>query len=77
MASSPYSNVSQAALADASDLSPAPTVTSTSGTDASGSAYVEVTVSFDFQTLTNYPGVPATMTIARTVRVNQAAQLPN
>ena len=77
MATSPYASVTQAALADAADLSPAPTVTSTSGTDASGSAYVEVTVSYNFQTLTNFPGVPATMIIARTAHVNLASQLPN
>jgi Flp pilus assembly protein TadG len=77
MATSPYTNVTAASLADASDLTPAPTVTSTSGTDASGFSYVDVTVSFDFQTVTNFPGVPGTMTIARTVRVYLAPRLPN
>src|SRR4051794_25861616 len=43
---SPYASVSAAALADATDLSPQPTVSSTSGTDGSGDAYVQVTVNW-------------------------------
>src|SRR5438270_375163 len=39
-AASPYTSLSQAALADAPDLSPAPTVASKTGTDALGNAYV-------------------------------------
>ena len=73
---SPYTSVTQAALADASNLSPAPTVTSTSGSDSNGS-YVEVTVSYPFQTVTNFPGVPASTNVVRTVRMNIAPDLPN
>src|SRR5262249_6868736 len=39
---SPYSSIQAAALADATNLKPQPTVTSTSGTDTGGNAYVEV-----------------------------------
>ena len=74
-AKSPYSNVTDAALADAANLTPAPTVTSTSGSDADG-PYVEVTVIYAFQTLTNFPGVP-NHDISRTVRMGLAQQTPN
>jgi len=75
-ASSPYANVTEAALADASNLSPPPTVTSTQGSDANGS-YVEVTVTYQFQTVSNFPGVPKTTTVVRTVRMNVLPQNPN
>jgi Flp pilus assembly protein TadG len=74
-AKSPYSNVTDAALADAANLSPTPTVTSTSGSDADG-PYVEVTVTYPFRTLTNFPGVPD-QDISRTVRMGLAQQTPN
>ncbi len=72
---SPYSSYTAAALAD-SNLSPAPTVSSASGMDGSG-AYVEVTVSYPFQTLTNFPGVPSATNVTRTVRMSTAPRLPN
>jgi Flp pilus assembly protein TadG len=72
---SPYSNVTQAALADAPNLSPQPTVSSANGTDENG-AYVEVTVQYTFKTLTSYPGVPSETLISRTVRMNIAPQVP-
>jgi Flp pilus assembly protein TadG len=69
-----------AALADASDLTPTPTVTSTSGTDSSG-PYVEVTVSYLFQTVTNFSvgvfGVPASTNVTRTVRMYVPPESPN
>lgn len=73
---SPYAGVTAAALADAGDLSPAPTVTSTSGSDASGS-YVEVTVAYQFQTVTNFPGVPTSTNLVRTVRMRVLPTIPN
>jgi Flp pilus assembly protein TadG len=73
---SPYANVTAAALAEASNLSPAPTVTSTSGSDSSGS-YVAVTVSYQFNTVTNFPGVPASTTLVRTVRMSSLPVKPN
>src|SRR5438874_1102361 len=52
---SPYANLQAAALADAPDLSPPPAITSVNGTDGSGNAYVDVTATWTFQTITNYP----------------------
>jgi hypothetical protein len=68
-ANTPYTSVQQAALADANGLTSTPTVTSTTGTDAFGNNYVEVTVSYPFQMLVNYPGVPGSVTLTRTVRM--------
>jgi Flp pilus assembly protein TadG len=67
-----YSSTSNAALADASNLSPAPTVTSTSGTDSNGDAYVAVTVTWTFNTITQFPGVPSSVTLTRTVQMRSA-----
>jgi Flp pilus assembly protein TadG len=75
-ANSPYASISDAALADAANLSPAPTVTSAAGS-SDGSAYVEVTVTFPFATVTNFPGVPSNTSITRTVRMNIAPRFPN
>jgi len=73
---SPYTDVTDAALHDARDLTPAPTVTSTSGSDAAGS-YVEVTVAYTFQTVTNFPGVPTNTNLVRTVRMSVLPKTPN
>jgi Flp pilus assembly protein TadG len=73
---SPYGSITAAALADASNLSPAPTVTSASGVDANGYNYVDCTVSWAFHTITKFPGVPQQTTLARTVRVYQAPSIP-
>jgi Flp pilus assembly protein TadG len=67
-----YSTVQDAALADAGNLSPQPTVTSSSGTDATGNPYVQVTVSWQFQTVANYPGIPSTVNLSNTVQMRQA-----
>ena len=64
-----YASIEEAALADADYLSPSPTVASATGTDASGSSYVDVTVSYPFQTIVDYPGIPHTLTLARTTRM--------
>jgi Flp pilus assembly protein TadG len=76
MTTSPYPNIQAAALADAPNLTPQPTVTSASGTDANGHSYVDCTVKYAFQTVTNFPGVPNSTTITRTVRVYTAPQIP-
>ena len=76
-AQSPYTSVTQAALADASDLSPAPTVSTSSGTDGSGNAYIAVTVSYTYNTIVNYPGIPASTSLSRTVQVRVAPTTPN
>jgi Flp pilus assembly protein TadG len=76
-AQSPYPDLQTAALADAGDLSPPPTVTSVNGVDSAGNPYVDVTVSWTFQTITNYPGVPSQTVLTRTVRAQVAPNLPN
>jgi Flp pilus assembly protein TadG len=74
---SPYRSVQEAALADASDLDPPPSVTGpTYGATPDGSRYVEVTVTYPFQTITSYPGVPSHMDLARTVRMRVVQPLP-
>jgi Flp pilus assembly protein TadG len=75
-AESPYANVQAAALADATNLSPAPTVSSSSGTDTSGRGYAEVTVRYTFRTITGFPGVPNNVELVRTVRMNISASIP-
>jgi Flp pilus assembly protein TadG len=76
-AQSPYASVTLAAQADASNLSPLPTVASPqysttyngtySGTKPSGDGYVQVTVTWTFTTIVTYPGIPSTMNLSRTV----------
>jgi Flp pilus assembly protein TadG len=76
---SPYTTVQDAALADASTLSPALTssnITSASGVDSSGNAYVAVTVTYQFQTITGYAPIPSSLTMTRTVQMRTAPTLP-
>jgi Flp pilus assembly protein TadG len=70
------SGIQAAALTDASDLSPAPAISSTTGSDSDGN-YIEVTASYTFHTLANYPGLPTTTTITRTVRMRVTPVLPD
>jgi Flp pilus assembly protein TadG len=58
-----------AALADAGDLSPPPTVAIRRFKDASEITYIEVSVSTQFKTVTRYPGVPSPLTLTRTVQM--------
>jgi Flp pilus assembly protein TadG len=70
-AQSPYQSIQQAALADASNLSPQPTVT----TSQSGNS-VEVTVTYPFQTIVGFPGVPNSVNLTSTVRMRVAPRIP-
>ena len=74
---SPYASITEAALADATNLTPHPTVASANGTDADGHAYVDCTVTYNFKTVTNLPLVGQSTTIQRTVRMYVAAATPN
>ena len=74
---SPYTSIEQAALAEAPTFTPTPTVTTANGTDADGNPYTAVTVTGTFSTITRYPGVPATTTLRRTVRVRLTPDSPN
>lgn len=74
---SPYPDVTAAALADAVNLSPQPTVSSTTGTDSNGNPYVDVTVVYPFTTISNYPGLSNPINLTRTVRMRVAPATPN
>jgi len=71
---SPYADVTAAALADASNLSPQPTVTSTTSADGSS---VQVTVVYPFTILTNYPGISNRINLTRTVQMRISPTQPN
>ena len=74
---SPYSSIQQAALADATNLTPQPTISSNTVTDADGNTYIEVTAAYQFQTLTQYPGLPNTVNVSQTVRMRMTQATPN
>ena len=76
-AESPFASTQEAALADATNLSPAPTVTTVNGVDGSGRPYVEVTAAYTFKTITGFPGVPNQVNLTRKVRMNVSASIPN
>jgi hypothetical protein len=63
------SGIQTAALADATNLRPQPTVTSATGTDANGKLFVEVTVKYKFQTVASYPGIASTVNLLRKIRM--------
>jgi Flp pilus assembly protein TadG len=83
-----YTSLDDAILRDAGNLSPAPTYTvsygnspdgpfSSSAKPAAGGGYCQVTVYWTFQTITNYPGVPSTVTLARSSVMEVAPATPN
>jgi Flp pilus assembly protein TadG len=74
---SPFASVQAAALADVTDLSPQPTITSTSGTDTLGRRFVSVTANYTFQTVTGFPGIPTNLPLRRTVTMFESAATPN
>jgi Flp pilus assembly protein TadG len=74
---SPYATMTDAALADAPGITPAPTVTQANGVDSTtGFLYVECTVTYTFTTVSNFPLVPSSTTLTRTVRMYIAPQVP-
>ena len=78
-ATSPYTSVAQAAMAErgVQALTPSPTITSTTGGSATlGTNYIEVTVTWPFSTVTSFPGVPSPVLLTRTVRMRVAPTLP-
>jgi Flp pilus assembly protein TadG len=78
-AESPYLTLQAAAQADAklNNLNPLPSVNSTNGTDSAGNPYVEVTVSYSFATISNYPGLSNPINLTRTVRMRVVPTTPN
>lgn len=69
--------IAQAALADASNLSPAPQVTSEQITDSEGNPAVRVTVRWNFGTFTNAPGMPGAFDLVRTSQMRIAPLNPD
>jgi Flp pilus assembly protein TadG len=74
---SPFASTQEAALSDATNLSPPPTITETSGTDAFGREYVAVTAAYTFETFIDFPAIPNEMDIAKTVRMYVSAIKPD
>jgi hypothetical protein len=73
-------NMQQAAIADGASLTPPLTTNNVAivqGVDADGNACVTVTVSYTFQTITNYPSIPGTTNLVRKVQMRVAPQYPN
>jgi Flp pilus assembly protein TadG len=72
-ASTDTNGIQSAAQADAGDLSPLPSISSTTGTDTDSKSktytYVSVTASYTFSTLVPYPGIPSSLTLGRTVKM--------
>jgi Flp pilus assembly protein TadG len=77
---SPYANITQAVLADASSLSSAPRVNSTDptfSTDGSGNMLVSVTVTYDFHMLSPFLFGYETFPISRTETMRVLPKAPN
>jgi hypothetical protein len=81
-----YTSVNDAALGESSNIQPAPTVTTTYDTTYNGSytsttapasgGYAQVSLAYTFNTVTNFPGVPNTTQINRSVRMAMAPIVP-
>jgi hypothetical protein len=59
--------IQQAALADATNLTPPPNVSSAFGTDVNGNPTIGVTVTWQLPLISNYPGIGKTVNLSRTV----------
>ena len=68
-AGTPYTNTTAAALANASNLSPTPTVTTNSGTDEYGYKYSEVSILFTYTSIVNYQWIDNTVPLSSKVRM--------
>ena len=61
---------------DLTDVSPTPTVTSSTYTGTDGFLHVKVTVSMTFTTVTNFPGVPHQSNLSRTTDMRVCPKTP-
>ena len=77
MAESPFAGVQAAALADATNISPPPTITQATQVDGFGRPYVEVTAAHTFATITSFPGIPHSIHLQRKVRMYVAVITPS
>jgi len=80
-----YKNLDDAVLRDAGNLSPAPTYQVAYGPSSDGpfsasssnaNSYVQVTVTWTFTSITNYPGIPSNVTLTRTAVMKVAPPMP-
>jgi Flp pilus assembly protein TadG len=74
---SPFTSTEDAALSEARNISPAPTINERHGADGSGNAWVEVSAEHRFATIAGFPGVPNDVKLTRTVRMYVSAIVPN
>ena len=69
-----------ATVADGAKLTPplsASNVTVAKGPDANGNPMVRVTVNYQFQTISNFPGIPNQVNLVRTAQMRVAPVTPN
>jgi Flp pilus assembly protein TadG len=76
-AESRFKSVQEAALADATNISPTPAVSTQYITSNSGGNVVEVTVTHTFKTVAQFPGVPNQVQLQRRVRLAVTPNVPN
>lgn len=76
-AESRFGSAQEAALADATNISPTPQVSTRYLTSNSGGNIAEVTLTYTFETVTQFPGVPSQITLQRSVQVAVAPSIPN
>lgn len=74
---SPFASPQEAALADATNLVPSPTISAEDGIDRRGRSFVEVTAAYRYRPIARIPGVPTEMNLARSVRMYRAAITPD
>ena len=81
-----FANAQQATAADLQNLSPAPSIDIKYSSSANGpftsitpipNGFVQVTTTWDFHTITKYPGVPSTTTLQRSCRMKVAPIEPS
>jgi Flp pilus assembly protein TadG len=73
---SAFTSTQAAALSDAKNITPQPTITQTNGVDSAGRAYVEVTAAYTFRSIARFPGIPTQVNLSRKVRMKVAAITP-
>jgi Flp pilus assembly protein TadG len=81
-----YSSLDDAIQRDATNLSPPPTYTVFYGDSQAGpftsttkpaSGYVQVTVTWTFQSITNFPGIPSNVALSRQSIMRISPAMPN
>jgi Flp pilus assembly protein TadG len=64
--------IQSAAKAESAELASQLTISSTTGSDSAGNPFVAVTVTYPFKTIADFPGVPSSATLSRTVQMRVA-----